>query len=155
MKLYLLRHGEANWENWTKPDDDRPLTKRGRKEMEAVAGSFKDIKVRPHTILTSPLPRAYETAEIAAEGLEMEFTTVPSLAPGFDAGKLKALLAQYGDRDLMLVGHEPDFSNVIAALTGSNVKLAKAGLARVDLDNPNELHGQLVWLIPPKVMKEI
>lgn len=153
MKLYFLRHGEANWENWTKPDDERPLTKKGRKEMQAVAKAFEEIKARPHVILTSPLPRAYETAEIAADALEMEFKPEPALAPGFDADKLKGLLQEYGDRDLMLVGHEPDLSGAIAALTGGEVKMAKAGLARVDLDNPAGLRGQLVWLIPPKVLK--
>ena len=51
----------------------------------------------------------------------------------------------------MLVGHEPDFSQAIEALTGANVKMAKAGLARVDLADPTELRGQLIWLIPPKI----
>jgi phosphohistidine phosphatase len=69
MELYFLRHGEADWPDWKKSDDERPLTKRGKKEMHEVAAFLVRLKVRPDLILTSPLPRAAQTAEIAAEHL--------------------------------------------------------------------------------------
>lgn len=155
MKLYFLRHGQANWEQWDRPDDERPLTKKGRKEVEAVGSALKELKVRPAEIITSPLPRAFETAQIVADKLDTELVTSSLLAPGFGLHSLRQLIADHPDRDLMLVGHEPDFSFAIAQLVGGTVKMAKAGLARVDLDNADELRGELVWLVPPKVLKEI
>jgi phosphohistidine phosphatase len=155
MKLYFLRHGQANWEQWDHPDDERPLTKKGRKELDNVASALKELKVRPHEILTSPLPRAAETAQIVADKLNIEPVTTPLLAPGFGLHSLRQLLADHPERDLMLVGHEPDFSLAIEQLTGGTVRMAKAGLARVDIENATDLRGELVWLIPPKVLKEI
>jgi phosphohistidine phosphatase len=58
MKLYFLRHGEADWPDWKKPDDERPLTKAGRKEMNEVGKFLHRLKVFPDLIVTSPLPRA-------------------------------------------------------------------------------------------------
>ncbi len=153
MKVYFLRHGEADWPGWDRPDDERPLTKKGRKEMKRVAEFLADHEIAPSVILSSPLPRAYETAEIAADELDMQVAEEKSLAPGFDPDKLASLLRQYTGQDIMLVGHEPSFSEGIGALTGANVKLSKAGLARVDLDDPTQLRGQLVWLLSPKLMK--
>lgn len=155
MKLYFLRHGQANWEHWEKPDDERPLTKKGRKQIQAVAQALQQLQVRPHTLLTSPLPRAWETAKIVSDELEIELTTEPLLAPGFDLNALRQLVGDNPERDLLFVGHEPDFSHVISELTGGYVRMAKAGLARVDVENALDLHGELVWLVPPKVLKEI
>lgn len=155
MKLYFLRHGQANWEHWDRPDDERPLTKKGRKEVENVASALKKLQVRPQEILTSPLPRAVETAQIVADRLEMEVVTTPLLAPGFGLHSLRQLLSEHPDCDLMFVGHEPDFSFALEQMTGGTVRMAKAGLARVDMENAAEQRGELVWLIPPKVLKEI
>ena len=155
MKLYFFRHGQANWEQWTLADDERPLTKKGRKEVEGVASALRALKVRPHEILTSPLPRASETAEIVSEKLGVELAASPLLAPGFGLHSLRQLLSDHPDRDLMLVGHEPDFSLAISQLTGGVVRLSKAGLARVDIESATELRGELVWLLPPKIIREI
>ncbi len=153
MKLYFLRHGEADWPDWTEPDEERPLNKKGRKEMKRVAAFMADHDVVPSILLSSPLPRAYETAVIVADDLELEVTEDAALAPGFDVEKLGGLLRRHANQDLMLVGHEPGFSDTIGALTGGNVKLAKGGLARVDLDDPSQLRGQLIWLLSPKLTK--
>ncbi len=153
MKIYFLRHGEADWPNWEGPDDDRPLTKKGRKEMRRVAEFLADLGVAPDLILTSPLPRSAQTAELASEPLKMETITEPGLAPGFNVDELMKLLDKYKDKDVMLVGHEPDFSSVIQALSGGNVKLSKAGLARVDVDNSTHRQGCLMWLLSPKFAK--
>ncbi len=152
MKLYFLRHGDADWPGWDRPDDERPLTKKGKKEVKRVASFLSDLEVEPGAILTSPLPRAYETAEIVATELDLQAVPEPALAPGFDNEKLRDLLKRYEGQDVMLVGHEPSLSEAIAALTGANVKFPKGALARVDLTNPNELQGQLAWLVPPKAI---
>lgn len=152
MKLYFLRHGEANWPNWEKPDDERPLTKKGKKEVREIAEFLCDLKLKLPLILTSPLPRALETAEIVAERLDVELKQEPGLAKGFGVGSLRAILKRTKAVDLMIVGHEPGFSAVIRHLTGGKVKIGKAGVARVDLEDPDG-DGRLIWLVPPRIAK--
>ena len=65
MLIYFLRHGEADWPDWKKPDDERPLTEKGKKEMHQVGAFLANLSVKPDVVLTSPLPRASQTAEIA------------------------------------------------------------------------------------------
>ena len=153
MKIYFLRHGKADWPAWDKPDDERPLTKEGRKEMERVAALLRDMKVRPSVILSSPLPRAWQTAEIAAKSLETDLREEPALKPGFSSAKLGTLIKRAKAEDVMIVGHEPDFSAVIRALTGGEIDLKKGGIARVDLEDASAGSGRLVWLIPPKMAR--
>src|SRR6516165_7967832 len=153
MELYFLRHGEADWPNWSKADDERPLTKRGKKEIRDVAKFLARLKVRPNLIVTSPLPRAAQTAEIAADYLKAKLREDELLAPGFGMSELRTVLKRHRSRVLMLVGHEPDFTNVISALTGARLKLAKAGVALVDVD-PELEEGRLLWLFPPKFSRK-
>jgi phosphohistidine phosphatase len=152
MKLYFLRHGAADWPNWNKPDDERPLTKRGKKEMQQVAKFLARIKAKPALLLSSPLPRAWQTAEIAGRYLKRKCREEKMLSPGFGKRELEELLEKHGDKDLMIVGHEPDFTGVIAALTGASLKLAKGGVALVDVDR-GSCRGKLLWLFPPKLAK--
>jgi phosphohistidine phosphatase len=153
MELYFLRHGEADWPNWKKSDDERPLTKHGKRQMRDVAKFLDRLKVRPDLIVTSPLPRASQTAEIAADYLKGKLRTDELLSPGFGMKELRTLLKRHRAKRLMLVGHEPDFTDVIAGLTGASTKLAKAGIALVDLD-PESGQGKLLWLFPPKIAKK-
>jgi len=153
MDLYFLRHGEADWPDWKKPDDERPLTKRGKKEMREVAAFLKRVKARPALILTSSLPRASQTAEIAAEHLKVKYCEDKLLAPGFRCDALERLLKKYPEESLMLVGHEPDFTETISALTGGALKLSKAGVVLIELDR-SWRSGRLLWLFPPKLAKK-
>ena len=118
--------------------------------MQRIAKFLRDRAIKPDLILSSPLPRAWQTAEIAAKALAAELSEEPSLAPGFSMGALRTILHRSRPQSLMLVGHEPDLSRVIRALTGGKVKMAKAGLARVDLDEDFS-SGRLIWLMSPKV----
>jgi len=151
MKLCFLRHGEADWPNWNKPDDERPLTERGRKEMKRVA-KFLQRLFSADAILTSPLPRASQTAEIAAERLGIELKTEPALAHGFNVERLRRLIGKNDADCIMVVGHEPEFSEVIKELTGGEVKLSKAGVALLEV-NRGCTSGKLLWLFPPKIAK--
>jgi phosphohistidine phosphatase len=151
MKLYLLRHGKADWPKWDKPDDERPLTEDGKNQVAAVAKMLARLEVAP-AIVSSPLPRASETAEIAGKYLGQKVRIDPLLRPGFDAGKLKKLLKDFSGDSLMVVGHEPDFSHTIFELTGGRTKLSKSGVALVEL-NPTSMKGELRWLVPPKFAK--
>jgi phosphohistidine phosphatase len=154
MLIYFLRHGEADWPDWEKPDDERPLTKRGKKEMHEVAAFLKRIKARPDLIVTSPLPRAAQTAEIAAEHLKLKCCEDKLLALGFGRRELERLLKKYPEESLMIVGHEPDFTHTISQLTGASLKLSKAGVALVELDR-SWRSGRLLWLFPPKLARKI
>jgi len=149
MQLYFLRHGEADWPGWTKPDDERPLTDFGKKEVGQVAKFLGRLKVKPNLVLTSPLPRASQTAEVAAGQLKTKLRQDEALEPGFGIDGLRTLLKRHSAKVLMLVGHEPDFSSVISALTGASLKLSKAGVVLVDFD-PETEKGRLLWLFPPK-----
>src|SRR5438309_7879249 len=153
MKLYFLRHGEADWPGWKKPDDERPLTKRGKREMREVAKFLDRLKMRPNLIVTSPLPRAAQTAEIAADYLRAKLRKDELLAPGFGMSELRTVLKRHHAKALMLVGHEPDFTNVISGLTGASLKLSKAGVALLDVD-PESEEGRLLWLFPPKLARQ-
>ena len=153
MDIYFLRHGEADWPDWEKSDDERPLTKRGKKEMHEVAKFLKRVKARPALIVTSPLPRASQTAEIAAEHLKVECREDKLLVPGFGRQELERLLKKYPEESMMIVGHEPDFSHAISRLTGASHKLSKAGVALVELDR-SWRNGRLLWLFPPKIAKK-
>jgi phosphohistidine phosphatase len=152
MKLCFLRHGEADWPDWDKPDDERPLTERGRKEMKRVAKFLDCLKFIPDAILTSPLPRASQTAEIVADRLKMELKTEAALAHGFNLERLRRIITKLEFECVMIVGHEPEFSAVIKELTGGEVKLSKAGVALLEV-NRGSTSGKLLWLFPPKFSK--
>jgi len=149
MKLYLLRHGKADWPEWTAPDDERPLTEEGIEEMRRVAAALKRLKVVPDHILSSPLPRALKTAEIAGKALGVAVNERAELKPGFDRRKCDAILAAMPGDDVMLVGHEPDFSRLIKSLTGGRVRLPKAAIAAVEFGDEIPAP-RLLWLFPAK-----
>src|SRR5436309_12738755 len=108
MKLCFLRHGEADWPNWDKPDDERPLTDRGRREMRRVAKFLDRLEFSVDAILTSPLPRASQTAEIVAERLCIGMQIEPKLAYGFSLERLRQILVKLEADSVMVVGHEPE-----------------------------------------------
>lgn len=151
MRLYFLRHGAADWPDWKKPDDERPLTKAGRRELHQVGRFLARLGAKPDLILTSPLPRAVQTADTAAEHLKVRVREEKLLEPGFREEDLKRILRKYPEQLLMLVGHEPDFSEVIGAVSGGDVKISKAGVALVDLHGSK---GKLLWLFPPRLAKK-
>ena len=118
MHLYFLRHGEADWPDWDRPDDERPLTKRGKKEIKKLAKFLACLDVDLDEIVTSPLPRAAETAEVVAKYYSLTAHEDEGLKPGFDKDDLEKLLENRRDLCLMIVGHEPDFTEVISCLNG-------------------------------------
>ncbi len=156
MRLYFLRHGLADRSEWYGPDFERPLTHKGKARMVREAQTIADLDLSLDLIITSPLARAYQTAEIVADELGMldQLVEDERLAPGFGPGDLPEVLQEYPDTtELMLVGHEPDFSETIGYLIGGGeVACKKGSLARVDLYPGPSLRGELVWLIPPKLL---
>ena len=157
MKIYFLRHGIATERGeWKGDDAERPLTDEGKAKTKEIADTLAKLDLGLEAILTSPLTRAKQTAEIVAKKLNLESKMVEDkrLSPGFDADKLRDILLEhpYGD-SVMVVGHQPDFSETIGELIGGGrVAIKKGGLALVDLPNTHSKHGELVWLMTPKMM---
>ena len=124
--LWLLRHGDAADGS---PDAERPLTSKGEAQARAVGEALKAIGVELDACLTSPKVRAAETARLACEPFGVDPQQEPKLAGGpFDA---EALAAGLGD-NVLLVGHDPDFSMAVHSLTGAQVRMKKGGLAGVE-----------------------
>ncbi len=151
-QIYFLRHGEADWPDWDQPDDERPLTKHGRKEIKRVAKFLRAMGAEPQLIFTSPLPRAAQTAKIVTDLLGLELGVEERLGKGFSATKFRELVLAHDVERIVLVGHEPDFTRVIAELTGGNIVLAKGGVALVEV-NDDATSGRLGWLFPPRFAK--
>ena len=158
MRLYLLRHGKAEERAaWHGDDASRPLTAAGEEEVRREAEALHALGLAPDVIVTSPLARARRTAEIVSAGLGLEGRLVEDarLGPGFDVARLEQLAAAHGaPESLMVVGHEPDFSETIGALIGGgDVAMRKGGLARVDVTGFVAGGGRLVWLLPPSLLR--
>ncbi len=157
MELYFLRHGLAgDREEWTGDDDLRPLTPAGKKRLAGEAKVLAHLKLKIDAIITSPLIRARQTADIAAKHLDLADKVVEDkrLRPGFDLRKLGEIVREHHDaQGLMVVGHEPDFSATVGGLIGrASVVMKKGGLAYVHVTNLSPLQGELVWLVPPKIL---
>jgi phosphohistidine phosphatase len=155
MRLYLLRHGIAEDGYPGLADFDRALTREGRVELARIARGLHRLKIAPDAILSSPLVRARQTAEIVAPALGREVGIVDRLASGADWEDFLNLLAQWNTASsLMLVGHEPDFSRAAALLVGApegSIVLKKAGLIRIDLQEaPWAGRGHLRWVLTPR-----
>ena len=140
--LWLLRHGDAEDGS---PDAERELTEKGREQSRLAGGALKTLGVKLDACLTSPKLRAAQTAQLACEPLGVEPKFEPKLAGGpFDA---EALAAGLGD-EVMLVGHDPDFSAAVHSLTGAQVRMKKGGLAGIE-------KGELKVLLRPDELKRI
>jgi len=156
VNVYFLRHGIAgDREDWRGDDSQRPLTPEGVKKMEREAKSIAKLDLALDAVLTSPLVRAAQTAEIVARELKLRdvLSEDDDLGPQFNVGRLRNVLEQHRAAEaIMLVGHEPSFSQTIGAVIGgAKVQLKKGALACVDMD-PQSMRGELVWLLPPKVL---
>ncbi len=124
--IYLLRHGDA--EPGEGDDAARRLTTKGEDQARAAGAALAALGAEIDSCLASPRVRAAETARLACAGLGLKPETAAELSGGgFDTLALAA-----GRGDVLLVGHEPDFSAEVGRLTGANVKLKKGGLAVVD-----------------------
>src|SRR5512143_4204465 len=138
MILYFLRHGQAgSREEWKGDDALRPLTKKGMKNMVSQAKWMKEMALDLDLIVTSPLARAFQTADIGADELKIgeKLMQDDRLSPGFNIDDLAQVLQNYPNaNNIMLVGHEPDFSQTVSALIGGcRLVVKKGGLARIDV----------------------
>ena len=140
--IWLLRHGEAEDGS---PDPERRLTPKGEDQARAAGAALKRLGVRLDGCLSSPKVRARDTARLACEYLGAEFSEDRRLEGGpFDLGEVAADAGE----EVLLVGHDPDFSMAVHGATGAQVRMPKGGLAGVD-------RGELKVLLRPKDLQAL
>jgi len=145
--LWLQRHRGAG-PHQSGADDERALTDRGRDQARSAGRALNALEVEVHLCFTSPKVRARETAELACAELGVDPVAEGSLGEGFDGRAALELMAAAGaDQRVLVVGHEPDFSQVVYDLTGGRVDFKKGGVAGVRLDGSR---GELIVLLRPR-----
>ncbi|MEA2621813.1 MAG: phosphohistidine phosphatase [Chloroflexota bacterium] len=155
VHLHLLRHADAgDPEAWRGPDEARPLSDKGRAQGERLGAFLASVGFRPDAIVSSPKVRAAQTAEIVAGALGTSVSIDERLAGGFGPESLGELLRNLGVRRPVLVGHDPDFSELLTDLVGgSRLEMKKGALCRIDLELPPSTgDGVLRWLVPPDLL---
>jgi len=162
IELYLIRHGlaEERGEQW--PDDaKRPLTQDGIAKLRRSARALTRLDVSLDVLLTSPLVRTRQTAEIVAAGLEVHPPVVvaESLAPGGTPAAVLADLEKHGKRSRVgIVGHEPGIGELAARLVGTRhaIEFKKGAVCRIDVEAlPPPGPGDLRWFLTPRIMKAV
>jgi phosphohistidine phosphatase len=132
--IWLLRHGHAADPEPGQSDAERPLTEKGEEQARVAGLALAKLGIPIDACLASPRVRARDTARLACEALGIEVELEPALAGGhFDP----VLLAEGRGENVLLVGHEPDFSHAVQELTGAQVRMKKGGLAGCE---PELLH---------------
>lgn len=156
VSLHLLRHADAgDPEKWRGDDAARPLSEKGVRQAERLGRYLATVGFEPDAILSSPNVRALQTAEIVGRALGVSATVDDRLARSLDPAGVAALLRDAGEpRRPVIVGHDPDFSELLAELTGApDLAMKKGALARVDLaEGVRPGSGVLRWLLPPDLL---
>ena len=157
-KLLLLRHAKSSWDDARLADFDRPLNGRGRKAAPLVGDLMRERRLRPDLIISSPAARARETVALVLEasGIKTELRYDERIYEA-TAGQLLAVINGVEDdkQEVMLVGHNPGFENLLERLTTESLRVPTAALARVVLDadrwdEAGARGGRLEWLLKPK-----
>jgi phosphohistidine phosphatase len=158
--LYLIRHGVAADQGPDFPnDEERPLTEDGIRRLQQALKGLRALDVTVDRVLTSPLLRAKQTAEILAAGLECRapLVVVDALRPGARFETIVAALERLGSaQSVALVGHEPSMGQFAARFIGAArpLRFKKGGICRIDADTiPPVGAGELQWLVPPRMLR--
>ncbi len=158
MRVYFLRHGIAvERTEWSEADTERPLTTKGRKRVARLAKALIPRGLTPDKVICSPCLRTKQTAEIMLRLLPagVPLAIDERLAPGFHFEQLARLLVEQ-ERfcHLMLVGHEPDFGELIGAMIGGGrIALKKGAVACLDVSPSQPNAAKLCWMVTPKLFR--
>ena len=162
LELYLIRHGVAAERGPAYPDDSkRPLTRRGIAALRKGAQALNELEVRFDLIITSPLTRTKQTADVIAEALSVTppVTTSDALAPdGTSAAVIHDLRKHTNRARIALVGHEPNIGELAGRLIGAHspIPFKKGAICRIDLEMlPPKAIGELRWFLTPRIFKKI
>jgi phosphohistidine phosphatase len=152
QQLWLLRHGEAV-PHESKPDHERELTARGERQAIAAGEALARLGVEFAACYTSPKVRALQTAELACRALNVEPDVRDVLADGFDADHARELMLEHeAESRVLVVGHDPSFSQVVHDLTGGRIDFKKGGVAAVRLQPGG---GELSALLRPRELESL
>ena len=164
-EFYIMRHGIAVIRGATSMVDDakRPLTPEGKQKMREIASGLVRAGLEADWIVSSPLVRAVETAELVADAQESKppLDLCEALRPGGDPEALVTYLAKRSNRRrVLVVGHEPDLSQLAARLIGAgrnaNMPFKKGGCCLITFSVfPPKSPGRLVWWLPPRVIRKL
>jgi phosphohistidine phosphatase len=156
LQLHFLRHADAgDPEGWTGDDAQRPLSDKGELQAERLGSFLSEVGFQPDAIISSPKIRARRTGEVVGAAVGVGVRLDERLAGGFDPATVDAILADAGNPARpVLVGHDPDFSQVLGWLANADgLTMKKGAFARVDVRGPvAEGRGTLRWLIPPDLL---
>jgi len=161
MELLIIRHAAAVPRGTPgMPDDDRPLTPRGKTKFRAAAKGLARVADRPDLLLTSPLPRAKATAEIAALAFRrIEPRVEPALAGEGVEGIVAALRKLPAAQTVAIVGHEPMLSALLAHFLGASkperLTFKKGGAALLHLPDGPGGAGRLAWFLKPRILRAL
>jgi len=161
MRLLMIRHATAVPRGTPDmPDDERPLTKKGERRFRRAAEGLARLMRRPDTLLTSPLPRARRTAEIAAQAWgKVEVEEEPALAGGSYDEIATALSRFPAESTVAIVGHEPDLSALLGRLLGTphaeRLTFKKGGAALSEVPGRLNEGGTLLWYLPPRILRRL
>jgi phosphohistidine phosphatase len=151
-QLWLLRHGEAVPHD-SKPDAERELTPRGERQSITAGKGLAKLGLEFDACYTSPKVRARDTAGLACEALNIEPIEEDALADGFDRDDALELLLRHGpDARVLVVGHEPTFSQVVHDFTGGRIDFKKGGVAAVRAERAS---GELLVLLRPRELESL
>jgi phosphohistidine phosphatase len=165
VKLVIIRHGQAGdpdqWKAEGRDDRLRPLTPKGKKEMRRAAAGLLELEPELDVLITSPLVRAAETAEIVAAEYGCEIETLEVLTPERDPDEvLPWLQSQPPSRTVGLVGHEPHLSTLAGYLLterkASLIELKKGGACQIEMGEPVRAGGgTLQWLLTARELRRL
>lgn len=162
MNIYIQRHGEAGRRlSVPSKDYERPLTLAGRKEIEEIAKAMKKVKLEFDKIISSPLKRCHDTAEIVAKEQGSKVEDWDELKPEGSRTELLSKLSKLKqDSDILLCGHDPYLSiltsELISGTPGVHLVLKKGGLVRIHITTFSpKPSGELRWLLSPKLLKKL
>ena len=149
MTLYFMRHAEAEETAPGQSDAERKLTEKGIRRSREAAVALRALGVELDLILTSPLRRAQQTAELVAQALGAPVEQAPALGGRLTLGRLRDLLEEHDmPGQVMLVGHEPDFSAIVGEMIGgADVEMKKGAVACLDCRAVVRGGAMLLWLV--------
>lgn len=165
MDLVVVRHAiAADSEAFAaagRDDASRPLTADGARKMRRAARGLHEVLASVDAIVSSPLMRARETAEILRREYEMDDVEIAEvLAPGTGVGDVVEWLASYDRKVVMIVGHEPQLGRLVTYLVSGldhpGIDFKKGAACLIEFDTqPSAGTGRLAWAIPPSILRDL
>jgi phosphohistidine phosphatase len=152
--LYLLRHADAgDPARWSDDDALRPLSGKGRRQADRLGRWLRALDLGPLAVIASPKVRAAETAAIVAASLGIEVQLDPRLAEGLDVETAQEILDEPRTAGgVVLVGHDPDLSDLLSSLVGAPLPMKKGAIARLEIGDRLGGGALLRWLLPPDAL---